>query len=149
MKGYKDILKMAVENEVEAHEFYKDAASKVKDKNLKVTFEELAEEETKHKLLLEGYLSNDLKSMKFKENKDPQISETLEGQTLSTSMSFKDAIVLAMKKEQEAMDMYREFADVSDDDKQRATFEELVKMEQQHKNRLEEIYSNAAYAEVW
>ncbi len=149
MKSYKDILAMAVENEVEAHEFYKAAAEKIQDKNLKKTFEDLAEEETKHKVLLQGYLENDMKTMKFKENKDFQLSETVEEKTLTTDMSFKDAIALAMKKEEEAMNMYRQFAEASEDDKQRETFEELVKMEQQHKTRLEDIYSNAAFAEVW
>ncbi len=149
MKTYKDILEMAVENEVEAHEFYKAAAEKIQDKNLKKTFEDLAEEETKHKVLLEGYLNNDMKTMKFKENKDFQLSETVEEKTLSTDMSFKDAIALAMKKEEEAMNMYRQFAEASEEEKQKATFEELVKMEQQHKTRLEDIYSNAAFVEVW
>ena len=87
--------------------------------------------------------------MSFKENKDYQISETVEEKALSTSMNFKDAIALAMKKEEEAMNMYKQFAEASDDDKQRKTFEELVKMEQQHKTRLEDIYVNAAYTEVW
>ncbi len=149
MKNYRDILTMAVENEVEAHEFYKAAASKVADKNLKKTFEDLAKEETKHKVLLQGYLKNDLKTMKFKDNKDFQVSETVEEKTLTTDMSFKDAIALAMKKEEEAMNMYRQFAEASEDDKQRETFEELVKMEQQHKTRLEDIYTNAAFVEVW
>ena len=149
MKSYKDILAMAVENEVEAHEFYKAAAAKIQDKNLKKTFEDLAEEETKHKVLLQGYLENDMKTMKFKENKDFQLSETIEEQALSTDMSFKDAIALAMKKEEEAMNMYRQFAEASEDEKQKETFEELVKMEQQHKTRLEDIYTNAAFVEVW
>ncbi len=149
MKSYKDILAMAVENEVEAHEFYKAAAEKIQDKNLKKTFEDLAQEETKHKVLLEGYLKNDMKTMKFKENKDFQLSETVEKKTLSTDMSFKDAIALAMKKEEEAMNMYRQFAEASEEEKQKETFAELVKMEQQHKTRLEDIYSNAAFVEVW
>lgn len=149
MKTYKEILAMAVENEVEAHEFYKAAAEKIQDKNLKRTFEDLAAEETKHKLLLEGYLKNDMKTMKFKENKDFQLSETVEEQTLSTDMSYKDAIALAMKKEEEAMNMYRQFAEASEEEKQKETFEELVKMEQQHKTRLEDIYTNAAFVEAW
>jgi len=149
MKTYEDILAMAVKNEVEAHEFYKAAAEKVQDKNLQKTFEDLAKEETKHKVLLQGYLDNDIKTMKFKENKDFQLSETVEEKTLSTDMSFKDAIALAMKKEEEAMNMYRQFAEASEGEKQKETFVELVKMEQQHKTRLEDIYSNAAFVEVW
>jgi rubrerythrin len=149
MKTYKEILEMAVENEVDARDFYKGAAEKVQDKNLKKTFEDLAKEESKHKALLQGYLENDMQNMKFKENKDFQLSETVEEKTLSTDMSFKDAIALAMKKEEEAMNMYRQFAEASEGEEQKETFRELVKMEQQHKTRLEDIYSNAAFVEVW
>lgn len=35
MKNYKEILKMAVGNEVEAFEFYRDAAAKMKDPAMK------------------------------------------------------------------------------------------------------------------
>ena len=55
MKNYKEILKMAVGNEVEAFEFYRDAAAKMKDPAMKKTFQELADEESGHKVLLEGY----------------------------------------------------------------------------------------------
>ena len=149
MKNYKEILKMAVENEVEAHDFYKDAASKTDNTVLKNTFEELAGEEKKHKQLLESYLEKNVDSMKFDETKDFHVAEGVEKQKLTTEMNFKDAIALAMKKEQGAMEMYQQFADASEDDAQKQTFQELVKMEQGHKTRLEEIYTNAAFAEVW
>ncbi len=55
MKNYKEILKMAVGNEVEAFEFYRDAAAKMKDPAMKKTFQELADEESGHKVLLEGF----------------------------------------------------------------------------------------------
>lgn len=150
MKNYKEILKMAVANEVEAYEFYRDAAAKMKDPSMKKTFEELADEESGHKVLLEGYLSNEMKNMKFNEEKDYKVAETVEApQTLSTDMAFKDAIALAMKKEQEAMEMYQNFADASEGAKQKETFLELAKMEKGHKVRLEDIYTNVAFIEVW
>jgi len=150
MKNYKEILKMAVANEVEAYEFYRDAAAKMKDPAMKKTFEELADEESGHKVLLEGYLSNEMKDMKFNEEKDYKVAETVEApQTLSTDMAFKDAIALAMKKEQEAMEMYQNFADASEGAKQKETFLELAKMEKGHKVRLEDIYTNVAFIEVW
>ena len=150
MKNYKEILKMAVGNEVEAYEFYRDAAAKMKDPAMKKTFMELADEESGHKVLLEGYLSNEMKDMKFSDEKDYKVAETVEApQTLSTDMAFKDAIALAMKKEQEAMEMYQLFADASEEDKQKETFLELAKMEKGHKVRLEDIYTNIAFIEVW
>ncbi|MDD3391298.1 MAG: ferritin family protein [Eubacteriales bacterium] len=149
MVNYKDILKMAVQNEIEAYGFYKDAACKIKDPALKDTFEELSGEEQKHKLLLEGYLANYGQQMKFKPEADYKVAESVEAQPLTTDMAFKDAIAIAMKKEQEAMDMYRRFAEDSETAEQKHTFMELAKMEQGHKVRLEEIYVNAAFVEVW
>ena len=150
MKNYKEILKMAVGNEVEAYEFYRDAAAKMKDPAMKKTFQELADEESGHKVLLEGYLSNEMKDMKFSEEKDYKVAETVEApQALSTDMAFKDAIALAMKKEQEAMEMYQQFADASEGAKQKETFLELAKMEKGHKVRLEGIYTDIAVTEVW
>ncbi len=150
MKNYKEILQMAVGNEVEAYEFYRDAAAKMKDPAMKKTFQELADEESGHKALLEGYLSNEMKDMKFNEESDYKVAETVEApQTLSTDMAFKDAIALAMKKEQEAMEMYQQFAEASEGAKQRETFLELVKMEKGHKAKLEDIYTNTAFVELW
>ncbi len=116
---------------------------------MKKTFQELADDEAGHKALLEVYLANDMKEMKFIDEKDYRVSETVGAQVLSTDMAFKDAIALAMKKEQEAMEMYQQFAFASAEGKQKDTFAELAKMEQGHKVRLEDIYTNAAFVEVW
>ena len=83
--NYKEILTMAIKNEVESYEFYKDAAVKVSDSMLKDTFEELAKEETSHKRLLEGYLANEGQKMSFVESADYKVSESVELQALSTS----------------------------------------------------------------
>ena len=150
MTNYKEILKMAVGNEVEAYEFYRDAAAKMKDPAMKKIFQELADEESGHKVLLEGFLSNEMKDMKFSDEKDYKVAETVEApQALSTDMAFKDAIALAMKKEQEAMEMYQQFADASEGAKQKETFLELAKMEKGHKVRLEGIYTDIAFIEAW
>ncbi|HWQ66444.1 MAG TPA: hypothetical protein VN372_06200 [Methanospirillum sp.] len=45
--------------------------------------------------------------------------------------------------------MYEKFAAASIDADQRGVFEELAKMELGHKARLEDIYSNTAFAEAW
>jgi len=46
---YKEILMLAVNNEVEAYEFYLNAAGKSKSENLRSVFNELAQEESNHK----------------------------------------------------------------------------------------------------
>jgi len=148
--GYKEILEMAINNEVEAYEFYKQAVAKSKDTNLKSIFTELAEEELKHKKTLEGFLRNEELELKFHVGgPDYKIAETIELPKLSPDMSFADGVALAIKKEQEARDMYLQFAAASKDEITKVTFLELAKMELGHKVKLEELYNNAAYNEVW
>jgi len=147
---YKDILKLAINNEIEAYEFYLNASLKAKFENLKSTFRELAEEEKNHKRTLEAFLHNDSLKMNFKDSPaDYRVTESIELPTLTSDMSFAEGIALAMKKEQEAMEMYRKFADAIQEPDQKNTFLQLSKMEQGHKARLEDLYTNAAYIEAW
>ncbi len=146
---YKEILKLAIDNEIEAYEFYLNAAQKSKTDNLKTTFNELAEEELNHKRTLEGFLNNETKQMQFQETTDYKIAESSDLPQLTPEMSFADGIMLAIKKEQEAMEMYSNFAEVSLDDAQKQMFIQLANMEQGHKTKLEDLYSNTAYTEVW
>jgi len=146
---YNKTVSMAVLNEVEAYEFYSIAAQKSKNANLKSIFTELAAEELKHKNLLELYLKEGAKEMKFSESADYKVAETVELPKLTPEMSFVDGIALAMKKEQEAMEMYNNFAVASTDSAQKETFLQLAKMEQGHKAKLEALYTDTAYSEVW
>jgi rubrerythrin len=148
VEEYKKVISMAVENEIEAYDFYAAAGEKVKDTNLKSIFKDLADEEKKHRDFLQGLLTQ-AKPMKFDEGKDYKISETVDKPKLCVSMSPADAIGLAMKNEEEAMQMYSELAKVSADKEQREMFEALSRMEQGHKVRLEAIYTDMAYTEVW
>ncbi len=143
------IIKFAIETEVESYEFYRDAALKVKDETLKETFENLAKEEVEHKEFLENFLKEDVASMEFGEIKDYKIAETIDKPKLSVEMEFSEALALAIKNEQEAMDMYNDLAEAAEDEKNRELFLGLADMEKIHKTKLEEVYVNASYGEVW
>lgn len=150
MTDYKKILELAINNEVEAYEFYINAASKSQDANLKDIFTELAEEEMKHKKTLEGFLGNEALEMNFRvSSPDYKIAETIELPKLTADMSFSDGVALAIKKEQEAKEMYEQFAEASINEDQKKIFQELATMELGHKVKLEELYTNTAYNEVW
>lgn len=68
---------------------------------------------------------------------------------LTVNMPFPEAIALAIKREQEAMDTYEVLAGDTDDEELRALFINLRNMEQSHKTSLEAVYMDVAYAEVW
>ncbi len=146
----KDIINFAIEQEIEASEFYNNASKKIAtDKNLKKTFEEYAIEELKHKKFLEDFLEGDIHEFSIPSGANYHVSETAIKPKLSIEMKFVDAVALAMKSEEEAMNMYLSLAKACVNIQQKELFVELAKMEEVHKVRLEEIYTNAAYAEIW
>ncbi|HOY30555.1 MAG TPA: ferritin family protein [Bacteroidales bacterium] len=149
MDMYKQILSQAILNEIEAYEFYKSAAEKSANASLKEIFSELAEEENKHKIMLEAFLNSNVTVLNFHTTADYKVSESVELPKLTPDMSFTDGLALAMKKEEEAMVMYQKFADASSSEEQKHAFIQLAKMEQGHKARLEELYTNTAYIEEW
>jgi len=146
---FKKIILSAIDKEVESYTFYTASSERVKDKALKSVFKELAEQETMHRKTLQEYLSGAKKDLKFDEVKDYHLSDTLESPALTTEMKPLDGLKLAIKKEEEAKQMYEKFAAASIDADQKKVFDELAKMETGHKARLEDIYTNTAFAEAW
>ncbi|MCX7025297.1 MAG: ferritin family protein [Spirochaetes bacterium] len=145
---YKQTLLSAVKNEIEAYEFYHDSAEKTQNASLKAIFNELAREEMGHKDLLETYAFDELKTIRFNDVKDYRISESVELPRLSTEMSFVEGIALAMKKEEAAMNVYIAFARACEDAQQSEIFNQLARMEQGHKVKLEAIYNDTAFAQT-
>jgi rubrerythrin len=148
IEEYKKILQMAIGNEIAAYDFYRNVSEKTKDNSLKDIFSEMAEEEKKHKIFLEGFISG-AKPLYFSGVADYKVSETVEKPKLSVSMKPADAIALAMKEEEEAMRMYQSLADSSTNSEQKDLFLNLARMEKGHKVKLEDLYTTMAFPEVW
>lgn len=149
LEEYKKIISDAITNEEEAYLFYRDVAKKTKDNSISEIFENLAKDELSHKVLLQDYLKDTGKKLKFDSTADYKVAESVDKPKLSIDMIPADAIALAMKREEEAMDMYKEFAAISIDEEQKETFLGLAAMEQGHKTKLEDLYVGTAFPEVW
>ncbi|AGB01712.1 ferritin-like domain-containing protein [Methanoregula formicica] len=145
----KKILSLAIDREVEAYTFYRNVADKVKDKALKSLFDELAGEEKKHREFLQGFLAKDVSKMKFAAGHDYKVGDTLPSPKLTMDLKPLDGLVLAIKKELEAMQMYTQFAKAAADVETQLLFTQLANMERGHKARLEDIYTNMAFPETW
>lgn len=148
-EDYRKILSLAIDREVESYTFYRTISDKVKDANLKKLFNELAGEETKHRQFLEGLMAKDVKELKFSAAKDYKIADQLPSPKLSADLKPIDGIVLAIRKELEAMQMYTQLASHSTDPGQQKMFTELASMERGHKARLEDLYTEMAFPESW
>jgi rubrerythrin len=149
LSEYKEIIKQAIANEVEASKFYEAASATLNDPFLKKLFAELAGEEKKHRdILTRIYTSNTIASY-FSETRDYKVSETVDEPELSMDMQPADAFALAMKKEEAAMKQYNDMANMCDDAQKRQVFLDLAAMERDHKLKMESAFVDVGYPEVW
>lgn len=148
-KEYKKIITQAVKREVDAYKFYNAVAKKAKDKSIISIFTQLAKDEEQHKITLKAFLEKAAEQMHFEESKDYQIVDALATPSLTTSLKPVEGIVIAIKNELEAMQMYTQLANASTDKAQKKLFLELASMERGHKRHLEDIYTNMAFPEAW
>jgi len=145
----KKIISTAIDREVEAYTFYRTISEKVKDAALKKLFAELAGEEKQHREFLQGMLSKNVTKMQFDAKKDYKVVNTMPTPPLSADLKPLDGLVIAIKKELEAMQMYTQLANLSSSTEQKLLFSQLANMESGHKARLEDLYTEMAFPETW
>lgn len=146
---FNEIMNRAIEAEIEAYEFYRDVAGKVSDPAVKQLFTDFASEEYEHKKQLEEIRTKEIHDFNFNGAKDSKVSETIDLPRLSTKMKPVEAIALAMKKEEEATKIYSQLATFTRDREKQRLYSELAQMEQEQKARMEALYTNTAFPEVW
>lgn len=150
IKIFREIIKSAIDSEIEARQFYLDAAYKVENATLKEMFKEFADEELSHQNILERFRAQKDMSIQFTKVPDYHVSESVEDTAkLSISMKPADAIALAMKKEEAAMQHYTQLAEACAEPDQGKVFLELAEMERGHKARMERAFVDIGYPEVW
>lgn len=143
------IIEEAVNREDDSYTFYKNAAEKCKDPQTKSLFERLSNEELKHKDYLQKFLDTQANTINIDDTEDYKLSQDIDRPRLTTEMDFKEAIKLAIKREEEAMEMYADIANSCLDKGEKDIFSGLSKMEKMHKTELEEIFLNVGFNEVW
>jgi len=148
-KEFDGIINMAIAAEIDAYEFYKEVATTVSEPSLKILFQEFADEEKGHKTSLESIKEKEIRNFSFSAGADYKISEAVELPKLSMTMKPADAVALAMKKEEEAMKVYSSLATATNDPEKQRVFASLAQMEEGHKIRMEGLYNQTAFPEVW
>jgi len=146
---YDDILRRAIEGEIEAAEFYANVAEKSQNTYIRDLFLSFSKEEKKHQQILEGFRQDPSGAVTFEKVPDFHVSETVDAPSLSMDMKPADAIALAMKKEEAAMQQYSALAEVSSDPNRKKLFLELSAMERGHKAKLETAFVDIGFPEVW
>jgi len=147
---YKEAIKDAIASEIEAKEFYLEISKRIRDDYLKELFMGFSKEEATHEKILNALLEKgSIKTTTFNGTRDFKVSETIPLPEVSENMILKDAISLAMKNEEIAMQKYEVLAANCDDPDLQAVFQSLAAMEKDHKYKMEESFVKVAYPEVW
>ncbi len=145
-KGFKtfaEVISFAVMREEESHEFYRNLAETTTDPFLQPLFSEFAKEELQHKKMLLTIDADALEKMFARiveKQEDLGIAGRMENVEPNSEMAFADALILAMKREDKAFELYSLLAEISDDDDLSVLFLGLAREEEQHRAKIEKTY---------
>jgi rubrerythrin len=147
-----EILREAIQGEVESYELYTNAVDLVKADHIKDTLRELAQEELGHKAALERMLASPgemrlaVRKLQQAPIQDYKVGDHLVAQPLGPDSSFQDVCIFASKKEQQSYETYRDLA-AENEGEIRDLFEAMAKDELRHKDLVERWYEDVVYQE--
>jgi rubrerythrin len=146
------ILRDAIQGEIESHQLYTDAVGLVQAEHVKETLRELAREELGHKAMLErmlaspGNVRRSIHRLQQADIVDYKVGDHLVAQPLGPNSTFQDVCIFASKKEQQSYELYRDLAE-DNEGEIRDLFEAMAKEELRHKNLVEGWYEEVVYQE--
>lgn len=143
------VFDLAIGREDAACKFYTGLCSRVKSPAVKEAFTKLAREEQGHKALLLSMKAEPGTQARFKPQADYHVAESESLPDISPDMPLRDAVALAMKKEEQAVNLYRDLAAAAAENGTRMLFENLANMELGHKVSLEALFVDIGYPEVF
>lgn len=144
-----EIREFAVKKEIEAVQLYSHMASRVQQAHVRSLFEELAEEERKHRRMLQEL---DFEGIAASETGELgpvvkiELSDYLVEQEFRPDMSLQDALILALKREEKSWHLYRNLASGTSGEL-RKVFDSLAGEEAKHKERLQKQYDEGVLTE--
>jgi rubrerythrin len=142
------IIKNAITQEELSHEFYRRLANLVSHAETKETLQYLAQEELEHKAFLEScFTPQGCKLVGQAQN--VHLAELLAAPVFTPDLSPKEALVIAMKREEGSHKFYQALAALQPPGEIRSFLEKMAKVELGHKEKMDYLYDNVAFPEVW
>lgn len=145
-ENFEEVVLYALDQERDEYEFYVDLAKRVESKDLKKRMVKQAKEELQHgQKLLEMLKSNCLPENKKRQQEAPKLhiadyTVPMPPKGDRSRMSYQDALILAIKKEQANLNLYQDLARVSLCPESRKLFQFLMAQEAKHLTDLEREY---------
>ena len=139
-----EVLDFAIEQEIAAQDFYNSLASSSDIPEMKEVFEGFAKEEKSHQARLEAMKSKGSLAIASKPDdiQNLGLADYLVEVEPTPQMDYKDALVLAMKKEKAAYRLYLDLAEITNSKEMKDAFLFLAQEEAKHKLRFEIEYDD-------
>lgn len=135
-----EVVGFAIDKEEKAMEFYQKCADRAKNPGIKQFFEELVQEEQRHRDMLKGLDTLRLEDIKLEKVEDLRISDYLVDVKFKEDLTYQEALTLAMQKEEKAHNFYAGWQNKCMNEKTAKLFELLAQEELKHKRRIETVY---------
>ncbi len=142
------IIQSAIAQEEMSHNFYQRLAGLVTHPETKNTLEYLAKEELDHKVFLQSCFTARGCTL-VGEAQNVHLAEMLVAPDMSPDLSPKEALIIAAKREEGAYRFYQALASLQPPGEVQDFLNRMAKVELQHKEKVEYLYDNAAFPEVW
>ena len=140
MNTVDEILDYAIDQEQEAADFYEDVAQRAETAGMKKMLLDFSEEEKRHKKILQTVKAGEHELTPEQEILDLKISDYLVEVEVSENISYQDALIIAMKKERAAFELYTDMAAKIPESHLKEVLTGLAKEEAKHKLFFEAEY---------
>jgi len=138
---YYEVLELAIAKEIEAYNFYLALADRVEDRQMRMTFKDLAEEELEHKAKLELEVMKTGRTIAVERNLlRPEREYILSDDEAPLDMDYKDMLLLGIEKEEAAFRTYVNLVASVMDEESREVLLAIAEEEVKHKLRFETEY---------
>ncbi|MCP4254510.1 MAG: ferritin family protein [Candidatus Scalindua sp.] len=150
-ESLESILKKAAAKEEGTYLLYKNAADEMANLQTKSTLNTFAEEELKHKQIIENFNAEMLKKLKVETVETSRqgitefLTDTDEG--LGEQPDFKDVLVYAAKREKKAFEFYSNMSEQVENADLKKLFAWLAQEETKHKEDIEALFWDVMYRE--
>jgi len=146
----REVLEEAIHKEVLSRFLYIGLRQRVKNQASKDAFQALAEQEEAHQHILEDYLHGKLKEGALSSGLvvDYKIAECLDQPEISPTMEIKEVFLMAAHREKAAHDLYASLSAIHPNGKIKHLLEDLSAQELEHKQHLENLYSETAFPQT-
>ncbi len=142
-KSFEEVIQFAINREIEAADFYNKLQSLVKHESSIKLLKELEDMELAHADALRKFDKDEMHSEYVAPKiQNLKIADTMEDINPQSEMNYQEILVLSIKAEQHANELYLKLADETEDQNTKTMFLRLADEEAKHKFHLEKIYDD-------